>query len=104
MTINNSYVSAKNYKGNIVKDNKAYVVLSVNLERRYNNDTTLEIGRSAISINGKNYYPLYTNMNAFSDLGRMYLSENVSSESQKRLLVYEIPANLVNKNIKYMNN
>lgn len=102
MTINNSYVSAKNYKGNIVKDNKAYVVLSVNLERRYNNDTTLEIGRSAISINGKNYYPLYTNMNAFSDLGRMYLSENVSSESQKRLLVYEIPANLVNKNMTFV--
>ena len=94
MGITNSYLTTKNYRGEVVSDNELVVIeLSI---RGLRPDEEINLAKMELIINDDKYFPLESSYKSqLLDLGNVYCQEELSEkEFTKYLLVYEIPKDL----------
>ncbi len=99
LKVNNSYLTQNNYKNSKVTDNYLIAVL---LEIK-NSNNVINISKTQLKVGRAIYYPIdskYTE--SLADLGKVYNSEKLSKETNKYILVYEIPEALKNEKISFI--
>lgn len=92
MTINNTYITNRDYTGNIIDNKKSYLVLEATITNT--TDTTREFDASNFYLYVDNSYYLPTDRfnTYFTDMGNLY-TENKKikgKQTQKLLFIYEI--------------
>ena len=104
--IENSYITQNNYQGNKITNNKI-LILEIKVKNNTNMNKTINTGKLVIK-SGNNYYgQTQKYVNSVLDLGEVYNEENISTEYQKYILLYEVPSGnyqlSVNKGTNYSN-
>lgn len=95
ITINNSYYTDKDYKGDIVDKNKNFIIVDVTIKNN-SNKRKINFNRFHI-INGiKNYTPTSkTYETYFQDLGTAYEEKTIAKlETYRTLLIYKVDKEL----------
>ena len=93
--INNSYYSDKNYAGEVISDDSAFVILDVNIKNN-GDDRDLNLKRFHI-MNGVSNVTEESNIYGedFKDLGRIYNGDIVSTgEDASFIMVFRVPKKL----------
>ena len=100
MQLLNSYITTKDYKDTTISNN-TYVILEF-LVKANNKITKLNTAKMQLKIKNEIYYPLDLGYaDKFIDLGKVYEDDNLSTEFQKYLIVYEIPTRFAKKEMKF---
>ena len=99
--INKSYVTDTDYKGKVMTNGKALVVLEISVKARFK-EQQLPTVLNQLVINDKKYYPIITYRDQVFDLGPTYQDEKISTKFEKYLLVYEIPHDQMKEEMLYM--
>lgn len=98
------FVTSKDYKGNIIDDEKSLVILKISI--RTNNKTSLfDFGKFALQIGKNKYYHTIKYSSNISDLGDTYIKQKLTDTYSDYLLVYEVPKGIANqsKRLIYVN-
>ena len=89
--INKSYITDKDYFGNIIKNNKKYLILDIGLNNLYEKDVKLNLENSRIKVGEKVYYSKNNLANKFLDLGDVYTNQTLKSNTNSNyILIYEL--------------
>lgn len=105
VTINESYLTDKDYKGNVINKDKQYVIVEGSF-KSYSKSEVLNKALIPILVDDKYYYPTNKYIEEFSDLGKVYSIDKFNNKDESNyLLVYEIPKEIKSKDIKlvYLN-
>ena len=98
--INNTYVTNRDYAGNIITDNYL-VILDVNVRSAYANGKKLDIGNCILTINDREYKHTTKYRDLVYDIGNVYEDNYITNKETNYLLVYEIPSNYIKKNMVF---
>ena len=93
--INNSYYSDKNYAGEVISDDSAFVILDVNIKNN-GNDRDINLKRFHI-MNGVSNVTEESNIygDYFKDLGKIYNGDEVrTGEEVSFIMVFRVPKEL----------
>ncbi len=91
MTVQNSYQSNIDYKGEIISKGKTYIILSLNIINKGTKSIGLSSDDYVLIANNEKYYPIYGKGNYFFDLGESYNREKIESKKESDvLLIFEI--------------
>lgn len=103
MSIEDSYITKYDYRGNIISNDYSFVIVRINLRTIYNVKKVLETGKIALNINEHNLYPISDYMTQFKDLGNYYNKQNIENKFSNYILIYKIPDSYVDDKmiIKY---
>lgn len=106
ISIEDSYVTKYDYRGNVISNDYSFVIVRVNLRTIYNVKKVLETGKIALNINDHNLYPTTDYTTEFKDLGNYYNKETIENEFSNYILIYKIPDSYVDDKmvIKYYDN
>lgn len=97
ITVTDSYFTNKNYRlNNIVSDDKTLVVIKFNI-KTINQTSKFIYGKLALQLGEEKYYHDSKYSSQLDDLGDTYINQNLTSNYNEFLLVYEIPAKLKNE-------
>ena len=94
-----SYLVNTDYKGNLIDIDYYYLILKINIKNNTSNPLTLDIATTKILIDNYVYTPITKYRDSFFDFGNIYQNEEITNEYQNILLVYEIPKELIKKEI-----
>ena len=104
ISVNNSYMTDKNYNGEVITSEYEYVILDLSVKSILDNQR-LNLGNMYLSINGKKYFAITTNTNNFIDLGKVYSNQVLSKEDfDKYLIVFKVLKSDVETQIKLVVN
>lgn len=104
ISVNNSYMTDKNYNGEVITSEYEYVILDLSVKSILDNQR-LNLGNVYLSINGKKYFAITTNTNNFIDLGKVYSNQVLSKEDfDKYLIVFKVLKSDVETQIKLVVN
>lgn len=92
--IKNNYETSKNYRGNIITDNKL-IVIDFSAKKNSNVDE-IDLTRFDLNVGNKTYRSIDTYDKQLSDLGNVYNGDKLTEEFQNYLLVFEIPTEMNN--------
>lgn len=98
LSIVDSYITNTDYKGKIITDDY-YLILKLNIKTNSTKSRTLDIATAKILIDNYVYTPTTQYKDSFSDFGSVYLGEEIKNEETQKILVYQIPKELINKKI-----
>ena len=99
MKITNSYITQKNYKQKNISDNYLVAVL---LETKKSNNK-INTSKTQLRVGKGIYYPIDSKYKeALSDLGTVYDSQKLENDSNKFVLIYEIPVALKDKEMSFV--
>lgn len=103
MHIDNSYVTTKDYKGNIITDNMLLVV-DLRIRGKGLKEMKFDTYSLSIDVNGKSYSPIIKYKEKLIDLGINYIDQTIKKEDTNYILVFEIPKtnNFSNIIMKYV--
>ena len=101
LAINNTYVTSKDYRGNVILENKALVVLEMDIKSNSLNGTKLNLSRTELVVNDNKYYHNNLYRDKLIDIGNVYQDEIITNTFSKYLLVYEIPKEFVGKKMEF---
>ena len=100
-SVNNSYISNLDYKGNVLDKNKNYVIVSITLENISNSKKVIDSDLLVINAGEKYYYPIYSLSDYFIDFGEVYYKNVIYAlEKNDYLIVYELPENIDYNSLK----
>ena len=104
--VTKSYITQQNYKGvKVTTDDKALLVVELNI-KSYSKDQLLNTAKAEMVVNNNTYFPTKVEYKSLIfDLGNTYYNEEIATDFEKILLVYEIPKVDSEKSIqfKYIN-
>jgi len=91
-SINNSYITSLNYKGDLIAPNdKTYVIVQVNVENISDIDCNLSLDDINLIINDKVYIPDIKRYDSFFDFGKGYRNQIIDSNNESSFIfVFEI--------------
>lgn len=93
LIINNSYLTDLDYKGNLIKNNKKYVIVDFNIYNHYEKGIKLDYSNMKLKIDNSYYYA--KNTNVFSDLGTVYKGQNIKANTNNNyIFVFELAKNI----------
>lgn len=101
--VKDSFISSLSHNGIALKDNKAYLILQVEIQNRYREDKTFNYSNFQLYVNKKYFSPDITMANYFLDYGNPYNGGLIKGNSlTSYVLVYEIDKNLANKKMNIL--
>ena len=90
-TIEKTYLTNKSINGSIIKKDKSYIIVNVNMENKTSNKYDLSRLLFRLEVNGELLIPQFTMDKEFLDLGNLYVPMQISeNESKKVIVVFEI--------------
>ena len=105
ITVNNSYLTDKDYAGNLVSEEGRYFILiDISLGNLRNSKRDFNIENMLLYIDNDYYVPTIRFNNHFVDMGNLYDNKSIPSKANiSYLLVYEInePSDKANFLLKY---
>lgn len=104
LNIENSYYTDTDYEGNFLKKGHGLVLLRVNIKNGASIKKSFKTGRLSLIINNQVYHTTEIYKDRLTDLGYIYLNEEISSTGTTYLLAFEIPNTVKNKKmvLKYV--
>ncbi len=91
-TVKNSYITNMDKAGEIINDNKKYIIVKVGMENTNPGKVTLDISDIRLVLDKKVYMPIYSKNEYFWDLGEGYYKNVLfAGESRDYLIIYEVP-------------
>lgn len=90
-----SYVTNKDYRGNVIDKNYSFVISRVKVRTINSKNKILSTAQIALHVNDHNIYPITDYRTEFSDLGISYNNDEISNAFSEYLLVYKIPNSYV---------
>ena len=88
--IEDSYYTTKKFDGTVIKSkDKAYLLIKLNIQGRYDN-LTLNRNNIRLIIDGNKHYPNLKYYEYFKDIGIGYTKQTINQNNSNYLLVYEI--------------
>ena len=97
--LTDSYLVNTDYKGRVIDDDYYYLLLKLEIKNNTNRTFGLDIATTKILIDNYTYTPTTKNSSRFFDFGKIYQNENIGQEFENKILVYEIPKELINDEI-----
>ena len=94
-----SYLVNTDYNGNVINSDYYYLLLRLDIKNNTTKNNSLDIATTKILIDNYVYTPTIEYRDSFFDFGPIYQSENIGSEYERKVLVYQIPKELINKDI-----
>ena len=94
-----SYLVNTDYKGKVINEDYYYLLLRLDIKNNTSRENALDIATTKILIDNYVYTPVVENRDSFFDFGTVYQSENISSDYERKILIYQIPKELINKDI-----
>ncbi len=98
LSILDSYLTNTDYKGNIITDDY-YLIVKLKIKSNFKNGNILDVATTKIIIDNYVYTPTTKYKDSFSDFGTVYLGETINQEYEEKILVYQIPKELIDKKI-----
>ncbi len=104
MKINKSYITALDYKRNVVESGTTFVAIELDIKTK--NKSLLNTAFFELLIDNKIYTHTITDQSKLFDLGNIYTNQEITSDYQKITLIYQIPASYLNKEmtLRYISN
>ena len=96
LSIQDVYLTSKDYKGNVIDDDTSYLIVRANVKRN-NLDQVLDIGTTKILIDKFVYIPSLTKKDILFNYGNIYNFENLNYDYEIKTFIYELPKQLINK-------
>ncbi len=96
ISVLDSYLTNTDYKGNLLTDDY-YLLLRVNVKSNIKKNMALDIATTKILIDNYVYTPTTQFKDSFSDFGYVYQGEEIGQEYEEKILVYQIPKELIKK-------
>ena len=96
LNVIDSYLTNSNYKGKVLTDDY-YLILRINIKSNTTNKQILDIATTKILIDNYVYTPITQYKDSFSDFGYVYQGEEIGSEYEEKILVYQITKELIKK-------
>lgn len=90
LKVNKTYVTNKDYKGNVILKNHYLVVLELQIKSK-GSTKKLETVTTELEIGGKKYYHTNKYRDQVFDIGHTYEDSKIGMDYEKHLLVYEVP-------------
>ena len=94
-----SYLVNTDYNGNVINSDYYFLLLRLDIKNNTTKNNSLDIATTKILIDNYVYTPTIEYRDSFFDFGPIYQSENIGSEYERKVLVYQIPKELINKDI-----
>lgn len=92
--VKESYLSSIDYKGNLINEEKKYMIIKVSMENTNIGKVNLDAKTLQLVLGSKYYYPTYSKNDYFIDLGEGYNRNTLySGDIREYLLIYEVPYN-----------
>lgn len=86
-----SYVTDKDLYGNVIKNNKNYLVVSIEMDNKSNENLKISMENTRVKVGNDYYYPKVTQANKFVDLGNVFKNQVINkNNSGKYILIFEI--------------
>lgn len=98
LNISESYLTNTDYKGNKISED-FYLILKMNIKNNSTSKNTLDFATTKIVIDEYTYTPITQFQEKFSDFGQVYKGENINQEFEEKILIYQLPKELINKDI-----
>ncbi len=96
MEMEEAYISNLDLKGDIIKDDKTYVIVKIKITNRFRDDETFNYANVQLVVNNLRISPSITMGENFADLGNPYSGGQIKGNSDySYILVYEMDKNLV---------
>lgn len=87
LTINESYLTSKGYKGNELIDGKTFLVMDVNVVNKSSSSTELKLSDFRLKINNENIYPSKNKIDYFKDIATPYKSDKLKGGSEGNYVI-----------------
>ena len=98
--VNSSYITNKDYNGNVIDEKYSFVVVNISMKSFYNK-YTLNYGNMYILINNTKYFANKDYNDFFSDLGKGYKNQDLSSEKyEDYIITFAIPNEVISNTNK----
>lgn len=93
ITINNSYLTDKDYAGNVVSEEGTYFILiDATIKNTLSVSRTFDIGKMLLYVDNDYYAPTTKFNSHFQDMGNLYNGKSLGAgATSSYLLVYEVP-------------
>lgn len=101
LNIKSSYVTTKDYELNTIKNDKALVIIRLDIKSNGKATKNLNTGLATLRIGGYSFATSTKYITSVTDLGRVYFNQELSSDYNPYILVYEIPKSLINEKMKF---
>lgn len=90
-----SYLVNNDYKGEFINDDY-YVLLRIKIKNNTSVAKELDVATSKLVIGNYYYVPIMENKDKFFDFGSVYSNEKIGNEFVEKILLYQIPKELIN--------
>ncbi|MCI8446734.1 MAG: hypothetical protein HFH31_04475 [Bacilli bacterium] len=94
--VTKSYITNKDYKGNVIDEENMLVVLEINA-RSKGSAKEFETAMVSLQIGDKKFYHIERYRDSLMDLGSVYQGAEIGTSFEKHILVFKIPKSLANK-------
>jgi len=94
LSILDSYLVNTDYKGKIIEEDNYYLLVKIKVKSNINTQT-LDTATTKITIGNYYYIPTLKYKDRFFDFGTIYQDEKIKKEYEEKILVYEIPKQLI---------
>ena len=101
MKINESYITDKDYKGNIIDSESLFVILKVSIKNNSNKENILDTATAKLLVGEYSYIPTTDYKDYFIDFGKTYLNGDIPSEYISTTLIYKIPKQFENEEVYF---
>lgn len=99
VNLTDSYLVNTDYKGKLINEDYYYLLVKLQIKNNTNRIFGLDIATTKIIIGNYSYVPTTKNKSSFFDFGTIYQNENIGQEFETKVLVYEIPKELIDEDI-----
>ena len=100
MIINNTYITDRDYTGNIIDENVSYLILDTTITNKTSSDRVFDANRFYLYMDTYYFLPSERFNTYFVDMGNLYTKEKKikAGETQNLLFVYQIKKQKENSN------
>ena len=101
-----SYVTKYDYQGVEIKKDYQYVAIKLSIKKLYNQNINLKTAKFYLNVGGKKFYHTTNYKDRLFALGETYINQDITTEFQDYILVFEIPDSLIRKKmiLNYVDN
>lgn len=100
MRLGESYISNKDYKGNILSNEEKFLMVHINIKNNISEDRTLDIARLILKIDEHYFQHEKLYAEKMFDIGNVYMEQNIPDEFTDYVFIYKIPAKFIDKDIR----
>ena len=101
MAITDSYLTNTDYEGKQLDEDYYFLILRVKIKNNSLTPSGLDIATTKILIGNYVYTPTDLKRDSFSDFGVVYQGENIETEYEYKVFVYQIPKQLINHEMTF---